>query len=88
MRRGIVAALLMPYRSPDKLEFSGDPPLDLRAQCGGNRFCPYPLGIVTAQINRNLNFWCGSTQSLPPGGRCRAQRGERGYCTEMMKPGR
>ena len=32
-----------------KLEFGGESPLTLRAQCSALRYCPDPLGIVTAE---------------------------------------
>jgi hypothetical protein len=33
----------------DKLEFGGESPLTIRAWCSGFRYCPDPLGIVTAK---------------------------------------
>ena len=32
----------------DKLEFGGQWPLTMRTRCGAFRYCPDPLGIVTA----------------------------------------
>ena len=44
----------------------------VRARCGGNRYCPYPLGIVTWSTNRNLAECClrSAVPGLPPRGRC------------------
>ena len=33
----------------DKLEFGGESPRTMRAQCSAFRYCPDPLGIVTAK---------------------------------------
>ena len=33
----------------DKLEFGGESPLIIRARCSAFRYCPDPLGIVTAE---------------------------------------
>ena len=33
----------------NKLEFGGESPRTMRAQCSVFRYCPNPLGIVTAQ---------------------------------------
>ena len=33
----------------DILEFGGESPLTMRAQCTAFRFCPDPLGIATAE---------------------------------------
>ena len=35
----------------ERVRLSGEPPLAMRARCSGSRFCPAPLGIVTAQYN-------------------------------------
>ena len=34
----------------DKLEFDGESPLTTRARCRAFRYCPDPLGIVTAEV--------------------------------------
>ena len=40
----------------DKLEFGGESPLTMRAWCSGFRYCPNPLGIVTAEQLDKLEF--------------------------------
>ena len=40
----------------DKLEFGGESPRTSRARCGGIRYCPDPLGIVTAKQFDKLEF--------------------------------
>ena len=40
----------------DKLEFGGESPLTMRARCGDFRYCPDPLGIVTAKRFVKLEF--------------------------------
>ena len=40
----------------DKLEFGGESPRTMRAQCGTIRCCPDPLGIVTAKQFVKLEF--------------------------------
>ena len=40
----------------DKLEFSGQWPLTMRARCSDFRYCPDPLGIVTAKQLDKLEF--------------------------------
>ena len=40
----------------DKLEFGGQWPLTMRAQCSAFRYCPNPLGIVTAEQLDKLEF--------------------------------
>jgi hypothetical protein len=40
----------------DKLEFGGELPLTMRARCSGFRYCPNPLGIVTAEELDKLEF--------------------------------
>ena len=40
----------------DKLEFGGESPLTMRAWCGAFRYCPNPLGIVTAKQLDKLEF--------------------------------
>ena len=40
----------------DKLEFGGQSPLTIRARCGAFRYCPDPLGIVTAEQLVKLEF--------------------------------
>ena len=40
----------------DKLEFGGQCPLTMRARCGAIRYCPDPLGIVTAEELDKLEF--------------------------------
>ena len=39
-----------------KLEFGGESPLTMRARCSGFRYCPNPLGIVTAKQLDKLEF--------------------------------
>ena len=40
----------------DKLEFGGQRPQAMRARCSDFRYCPYPLGIVTAEELGKLEF--------------------------------
>ena len=40
----------------DKLEFGGGAPLTIRARCSAFRYCPDPLGIVTAEQLDKLEF--------------------------------
>jgi hypothetical protein len=40
----------------DKLEFGGESPLTMRARCSAFRYCPNPLGIVTAKQFVKLEF--------------------------------
>ena len=40
----------------DNLEFGGESPLTVRARCSTFRFCPDPLGIVTAEQLNKLEF--------------------------------
>ena len=40
----------------DELEFGGDAPAAIRARCGAFRYCPNPLGIVTAEQFDKLEF--------------------------------
>ena len=40
----------------DKLEFGGESPRTIRAWCSGFRYCPNPLGIVTAEQLDKLEF--------------------------------
>ena len=40
----------------DKLEFGGESPLTMRARCSVFRYCPSPLGIVTAKQLDKLEF--------------------------------
>jgi hypothetical protein len=40
----------------DKLEFGGQWPLTMRAWCSAFRYCPDPLGIVTAEQLDKLEF--------------------------------
>ena len=40
----------------DKLEFDGQWPLTMRARCCAFRYCPDPLGIVTAEQLGKLEF--------------------------------
>ena len=40
----------------DKLEFGGQWPLTMRARCSGFRYCPDPLGVVTAEQLDKLEF--------------------------------
>ena len=40
----------------DKLEFGGESPLTMRARCCAFRYCPNPLGIVTAEQSDKLEF--------------------------------
>ena len=44
------------YRQFDKLEFDGESPLTIRARCRAFRYCPDPLGIVTAEQFDKLEF--------------------------------
>ena len=39
-----------------KLEFGGESPLTMRAQCSAFRYCPDPLGIVPAEQFDKLEF--------------------------------
>ena len=39
-----------------KLEFGGESPLTMRARCSAFRYCPDPLGIVTAEELDKLEF--------------------------------
>ena len=55
------AQLRTVYRSArlhlfDKLEFGGESPLTIRAWCSAFRYCPDPLGIVTAEQLDKLEF--------------------------------
>ena len=43
-------------RQLNKLEFGGESPLTMRARCSGFRYCPDPLGIVTAEQFDKLEF--------------------------------
>ena len=40
----------------DKLEFGGQWPLTIRTWCSAFRYCPNPLGIVTAEVFVKLEF--------------------------------
>ena len=40
----------------DKLEFGGQWPLTMRARLVSNRYCPDPLGVVTAEQLDKLEF--------------------------------
>ena len=40
----------------DKLEFGGQRPQAMRARCTAFRYCPDPLGIVTAERLDKLEF--------------------------------
>ena len=40
----------------DKLEFGGESPLTMRTRCSGFRYCPDPVGIVTAKQLDKLEF--------------------------------
>ena len=40
----------------DILEFGGESPLTMRVRCGTFRYCPDPLGIVTAEQLGKLEF--------------------------------
>ena len=44
-----------PYQF-DILEFGGESPLTIRARCSAFRYCPDPLGIVTAEVSDKLEF--------------------------------
>ena len=60
----------------------------MRAQRIRYRYCLALLGIVTSSTNRELNFWCGSTQSFPPGGKSPVRTlGDRGYPGGLYCPG-
>ena len=42
-------ACILMFKQLDKLEFGGESTLTLRAGCYAFRYCPNPLGIVTAE---------------------------------------
>ena len=44
------------FRLLDKLEFGGQRPQAMRARCSAFRYCPNPLGIVTAKQFVKLKF--------------------------------
>ena len=48
----------------DKLEFGGQCPLTMRARCTAFRYCPNPLGIVSAEQLDKLEF-ISVCQGLP-----------------------
>ena len=48
----------------DKLEFGGQWPLTIRTWCGTIRYCPDPLGIVTAEQFDKLEFMEQNTPKL------------------------
>ena len=58
-----------------KLEFGGQWPLTMRARCGAFRYCPDPLGIVTAkQLDKlelggqwplTMRAWCIAFRYCP-----------------------
>ena len=45
-----------PLYLSDILEFGGVSPLTMRARCSAFRYCPDPLGIVTAEQLDKLEF--------------------------------
>ena len=50
-------AARIPRLNPfDILEFGGESPLPIRARCSAFRYCPDPLGIVTAKQLNKLEF--------------------------------
>ena len=49
------------YKPLDKLEFGGESPLTIRARCSAFRYCPDPLGIVSAEQFDKLEFAAPST---------------------------
>ena len=63
---------------PIKLKFGGESPLTMHAGCNAFRYCPDPLGIVTAQLFAKLEF----------GGQCpltmRARCGSFRYCPNPL----
>ena len=61
-----------------KLEFGGESPLTIRAWCSALRYCPDPLGIVTAKQLYKLEF--GGESPLTMRARCSALR----YCPDPL----
>ena len=59
----------------DKLEFGGESPRTMRAGCYAFRYCPDPLGVVTAKQLNKLEFggqrpqamraWCTAFRHCP-----------------------
>ena len=47
---------IVPAEQLDKLEFGGESPLTMRAQCSAFRCFPNPLGIVTAKPFDEVEF--------------------------------
>ena len=62
----------------DKLEFGGESPRTMRAQCSDFRYCPDPLGIVTAEQFDILEFGGESPRTMRA--RCTAFR----YCPDPL----
>ena len=62
----------------DKLEFGGESPLTMRAWCVVFRYCPNPLGIVTAEAFVKLEF--GGESPLTMRARCGMFR----YCPNPL----
>ena len=54
----VIGSWLRLYKQFDILEFGGESPLTMRARCSGFRYCPNPLGIVTAKRLDKLEFGC------------------------------
>ena len=55
LAQGINMAVIL-FELLDKLEFGGESPLTIRAWCSTFRYCPNPLGIVTAEQFDKLEF--------------------------------
>ena len=65
----------------DKLEFGGQWPLTMRARCYAFRYCPDPLGIVTAEQLDKLEFGGESPRTIRA--RCSGYR----YCRAVRQIG-
>ena len=66
------------YNHLNKLEFGGQWPLTMRAKCSTIRYCPNPLGIVTAEQLDKLEF--GGESPLTMRARCSTFR----YCPNPL----
>ena len=66
------------YLTIRQLEFGGVSPLTMRARCSAFRYCPDPLGIVTAEQLDKLEF--GGESPLTIRARCSAFR----YCPDPL----
>ena len=49
-------ACILLFKQLDQLEFGGESPLTMRTRCSAFRYCPNPLGIVTAEQLGKLEF--------------------------------